>query len=164
VVALLEDGFRDGRRGLALAALEVLGRCGGAAALERLGRCLESSDEEVASAAAGALGAAGDPGAEEVLVGALAHPSPEVRTAVVQALGRAGTVAAVPLLREVALGHGEPRRAAIEAIAAIQSRAGGAAQGQLALAAGESGELALAEGEPGRVSLAEQGSKEADRG
>lgn len=163
VVTLLDEGLSDGRREMVLAALEVLGRCGGEVALERLGQCLQSPADEVAAAAVSALGATGDPGAEAALVAALEHPTSAVRTAAAEALGRAGTVTAVPRLRAAALSDGELRRAAVRAIAAIQSRASGAAPGQLALAAGESGGLALAGEEPGRVSLAEPEATDSDR-
>jgi hypothetical protein len=67
-----------------------------------------------------------------------------------------GTAAAVLPLKEAADGlfPGELRRAARQAVAEIQSRAQGAAPGQLSLAGGEEGRLSLAQ-EGGELSLAE---------
>ena len=78
-----------------------------------------------------------------------------VRLAAARALGRVGTAAAVRPLKEREAHDGAVRAAARQAIAEIQSRAKGAAPGQLSLADGESGQLSLASGEAGELSLAE---------
>ena len=65
-----------------------------------------------------------------------------------------GTTAAVLPLKEREARDGAVRAAARQAIAQIQSRAKGAAPGQLSLADGESGQLSLASGEEGGLSLA----------
>ena len=79
--------------------------------------------------------------------------------AAARGLGRAGTAAAIPVLLEVeANGHPEARRAARQAIAAIQNRLPGAGAGQLSLASAGSGALSVVDDTLGRVSLSEQGS------
>jgi hypothetical protein len=76
-----------------------------------------------------------------------------VRVAAARALGQVGTIAAVLPLKEREAQDRAVRAAARQAIAEIQSRARGAAPGQLSLAGGESGRLSLASGEEGRLSL-----------
>ena len=82
----------------------------------------------------------------------MARPDATVRIAVAHALGALGSVRAVPVLRELEADGGDVLRAAREAVAAIQSRLGGASAGQLALAEPDGGHLALADGD-GRVTL-----------
>jgi HEAT repeat protein len=108
-----------------------------------------------AEAAAAALGSVG-PAAEGPLVEALAHRLDFVRAAAARALARAGTAAAVLPLREAEARHPRDaafRRAAREAVVAIQARTGGATPGRLSLAADEPGKLSLATEEGGRVSF-----------
>ena len=76
--------------------------------------------------------------------------------AAARALGRVGGVSAVATLVEAQRrlsGDEEFRRAAREAIAAIQSRTSGALPGQLSLAGDQAGQVSLSRDETGRVSL-----------
>jgi HEAT repeat protein len=80
---------------------------------------------------------------------ALLHsPARDVRIAAVATLGSIGTVAVVEALRAAAASHSpldfELHRTVSAAIAAIQSRAQGAAAGQLSLAASASGQVSVA--------------------
>lgn len=89
--------------------------------------------------------------------------STELQVPALTTLGRIGSVALVPRLRALAddrLRPREMRRAAREAIAAIQARAGGTA-GELALAEGNAGAISLATSD-GRVTLDEHQDRESD--
>jgi HEAT repeat protein len=110
---------------------------------------------ELGEAAAQALAATGDPAAEAPLLRALAEGTPELRRAAVAALGRVGTRDAVAALREAESHDAALRGVARQAVAEIQSRLAGAAKGQLSLAGGESGRLSIAEDEAGRLSLSD---------
>jgi len=154
----LEKALAAGRRATARAAVEVLGRTGGAEVIDSLAAALEVEDDKLVVAAADALGATGDAAAEAPLIAALDRDGPTVWPAIAAALGLVGTAAAVAPLRTMAgrfpfdLGL---RRASRQAIAEIQSRLTGATPGQLALADGDAGQLSLAEeGLEGRVSMA----------
>ena len=163
--AILESALAAGRRATARAAVQALGRIGGAGVVGPLAAALEADDDDLVVAAAGALGATGDAAAEAPLIAALDRDGPAVWPAIAEALGRVGTAAAVAPLRTMAgrfpfdLGL---RRASRQAIAEIQSRLTGATPGQLALADGDAGQLSLAEeGLEGRVSMAAEGEAEA---
>jgi HEAT repeat protein len=151
---ILKDALRTRREATARACLLALGHRREPEAVSMLAKVLAVETPELAAAAADALGATGDPSAEPALLAALGRPHPPVRAAAARALGRVGTTAAVLALKEAEAGNGAVRAAARQAIAEIQSRAKGAAPGQLSLAGGESGRLSLAGGEPGRLSLA----------
>lgn len=94
---------------------------------------------------------------EALLLRALAHEDETLRVAAAEALGRAASPRAVVPLRESASAHpfdAALRRAARQAIAAIQARVEGGAPGQLSLAGDEAGRLSLAtEDVAGRLSL-----------
>ncbi len=142
---------------VARACIEVLGRSGHATATGTLLGVLAAPDEGLAAAAARALGDLGAPAAEPALIEALGHESGEVRLAAAASLGRMGSPLAVVPLRNAAASHrldGPLRRAAREAIVAIQGRVGGASPGQLSLADGEAGQVSLVdEDRQGQVSL-----------
>ena len=150
---ILRNALRTRREATARACLGVLGQRRGAGVVATLAKVLAVETPELAAAAAEALRATGDASAEHPLLAALGSPHPPVRVAAARALGRVGTTAAVEPLREAEAGDSEMRRPARQAIAEIQSRAKGAAPGQLSLAGGESGQLSLASEEAGRLSL-----------
>jgi hypothetical protein len=156
-LAILDRTLLDRRLESARACLQRLGRAGGAEVLARLKRVLLVEDGAVAAAAARAAGATGEAAAEPLLIEALGRHSGEALLAVVDELDRMGTAAAVMPLRaaQERSGDGDCRRAARQAIAAIQSRLQGAAPGQLSLAGGEAGQVSLADdgGTRGRLSL-----------
>jgi HEAT repeat protein len=152
---LLHNALRTRRVATARACMEALGQRGGPEAIADLARVLTIEAGELAWAAARALATTRDPAAEAPLLRALAGGGRDLRLVAAMALGRVGTSAAVAPLREAETSDPEMRRAARQAIAEIQSRARGAAPGQLSLAGGESGQLSLASDEPGRLSLAE---------
>jgi HEAT repeat protein len=153
---LLDDALRRRRVHTARACLDLLGRGPAAETLTPLVKVLGVDGGEVARAAARALGALGDAQAEPALLDALEREVPGLRPDVAEALGRVGTVAAVLPLKEAAVLHaaeGDFARVARQAIAAIQSRASGAGQGQLTLAEDQAGRISLAEAEAGQLSL-----------
>jgi HEAT repeat protein len=153
--AVLARALRVRRLATAQACVTALGRRGGSAAIGALAQVLAVEKWSLAAAAAQALAATGEAAAEAPLIEALAGDAPLVPMAVAQALERVGTAAAVLPLREAAarVGDGEFRRAAEQAVSAIQSRLQGATPGQLSLAAGETGQVSLVEEARGRVSL-----------
>ncbi len=151
---ILRNALRTRREATARACLRALGQRRGAGIVATLAKVMAVETPELAAAAADALGATDDVGAEGPLVVALGSPHAKVRRAAARALGRVGTTAAVVSLKERESRDGAVRAAARQAIAEIQSRARGAAPGQLSLAGGESGQLSLAPGEEGRLSLA----------
>jgi hypothetical protein len=154
---ILRNALRARREGTARACLGTLGQRRGAEVVPTLAKVLAVEKPELAAAAADALGVTGDASAERALLAALGSPHARLRVAAARALGRVGTTAAVEPLREAESGESEMRRAARQAIAEIQSRARGAAPGQLSLAGGESGQLSLASGESGQLSLVSSG-------
>ncbi|HZJ70694.1 MAG TPA: hypothetical protein VFF36_07140, partial [Planctomycetota bacterium] len=108
------------------------------------------------AALAGHPGAATLAGAEAFLVDDLTSAAAGVPEAAARALGRLGSVDAVLPLREAAEKGGGPLRAAArQAVAEIQSRASGAAPGQVSLASGEAGQVSIADDASGRVSVPE---------
>jgi HEAT repeat protein len=161
--ALLRNALRTRRLATARECIGVLGRRGGGAVVRILARLLVVEKGETAWAAARALAMTRDPAAEAALLRALAGGPRDLRLAAATALGQVGSAAAVGPLREAESGDAAMRRAARQAIAEIQSRAVGAAPGQLSLAGGESGRLSLAPGEPGQLSFA-SGSSPAGKG
>ena len=150
---ILRNALRTRREATARACLRALGQRRGAGTVATLAKVVSIEKAELAAAAADALGATDAAGAEGPLVAALGSPHAEVRVAAARALGRVGTTAAVVPLKERESRDGAVRAAARQAIAEIQSRARGAAPGQLSLAGAESGQLSLASGEAGRLSL-----------
>jgi len=151
---ILRNALRTRREATARACLRALGKRRGVGVVATLAKVVAIEKPELAAVAVEALGATDDAGAEAPLVAALGDPYARVRVAAARALGRVGTTAAVAPLKERESRDGEVRAAARQAIAEIQSRARGAAPGQLSLAVGESGQLSLASGEEGRLSLA----------
>jgi HEAT repeat protein len=136
--------------------MAVLGHAGGTEALQMLARVLAVEKGELAEAAALALGSSRRGSVEAVLIGALDHEQGFVCQAAAQALGRVGSPAAVLPLKEMEAAHPrdpDVRRAAREAVAAIQARTGGAGPGQLSIADGEPGQVSYPTAEAGRVSL-----------
>lgn len=135
-LAILSRALDSGRPILARAAI-------GAAAREEEAETAEAA--EVAEVA------------ETLLLRALAHPEEALCVATARALGRAASPRAVVPLREASAAHpfdAALRRAARQAIAAIQARVAGGAPGQLSLAGEEAGRLSLAaEDATGRLSL-----------
>jgi HEAT repeat protein len=115
---------------------------------------------EVVAAALRALDRLGQSGAEPTIIPILDHDEDGVRSAAAAALGTLGSVAAVAPLRAAVSAHPLAlgfRKAALTAIAAIHTRATGAAPGQLSISGGAAGELALAEdGRGGELSLPEE--------
>jgi HEAT repeat protein len=153
---VLNHALRNRRRSVALAAIEVLGERPDEAAAARLRTVLDAADSELAAAAARALGEIRDPRAEEPLLTALEHADAALRVAAAEALGAVGSVMAVGPLRAASAAHPldlNLRRVVATAVADIQSRATGAAPGQLSLTDAGEGELALSEDEAGQVSL-----------
>ncbi|MEL6186740.1 MAG: HEAT repeat domain-containing protein, partial [Myxococcota bacterium] len=103
---------------------------------ERAEACLTEEDEGLLVAAVGALGQVGTESTLPLLAGLLEDPRLSVRIAASEALGRIGTIDEVPEL----LTHAEGvftdaglRRAASNAVAAIQARAGHPDAGRLAI-------------------------------
>jgi HEAT repeats len=155
--AILIRALRRRQIQTARACLKVLGSRGGEAAVDTLAKVLEREEGVLAVAAAAALGEAGGRKAEPPLIQALEHEDTDDRIAAADALCRVGTVAAVLPLQEAAESkpyHSGLRRAARQAIAAIQTRLPGASPGQLSLAGAEAGHLSLAQVEAGELSLA----------
>jgi HEAT repeat protein len=153
---VLERAVRARRFGTAHGCLERLGECG-EAAVAGLAQVLAHEDGELGAHAARALARTAAPGAEGPLVAALARDA-GTRLAAAEALGACGTPAAVLPLREAEERHAEPdfRRAARQAIGAIQARLDGVSPGQLSLAAAGTGQVSLAETEAGQLSFPAQ--------
>jgi hypothetical protein len=161
VNAILTRGLCGHRILTARACLESLGRSGNPAAVDILAKVLASEEGELAAAAALALGETGSTAAEPPLILALQHEDTDVLVAAANALGQVGTAAAVLPLKEVERNSHQPvaawpqlRRAARQAIAAIQTRLPGASPGQLSLAGSEAGQLSFATAEAGQLTLA----------
>jgi len=163
--AILTHALCSHRILTARACLESLGRSGNPGAVDILAKVLASEAGELAAAAALALGETGSTAAEPPLILALQHEDTDVLVAAANALGQVGTAAAVLPLKEVERSsqkpvaawphnHSKLRRAARQAIAAIQTRLPGASPGQLSLAGSEMGQLSLATAEAGQLTLA----------
>jgi hypothetical protein len=156
-LAILAHALRTRRQETAHATIAVLGQHGGAEVVGPLAKVLSLGKGPLGAAAAQALGASRSPAAEAPLLQALESGATEICVAAAAALGQAGTASAVLPLKDAAerARDGVLRKAAREAIAAIQSRLGGASPGQLSLADGEAGQLSLTDEDPrGRVSIA----------
>jgi hypothetical protein len=166
-LSILAHALRTRRPETAVAAMGILGETAAPTVVAPLAKVLGLEKGALAVAAARALGASKQPAAEAPLLDALRISLLDVGVAVATALGQVGTAAAVLPLKEVAESAREAplRKAAREAIAAIQSRLGGASPGQLSLADGEAGQLSLADDDPrGRVSMAKADEPPARRG
>jgi HEAT repeat protein len=155
--ATLVRALRTRRVQTARACLDGLARWAPAEAIPAIARVLAMEKGELAVAAAQALAETELPAAEAPLLAALSRDVPDVRVAAASALGRVGSSGAVLPLKEIETRYGDDatRRAARQAVAAIQSRLPGASPGQLSLAAADAGALSLAEDETGRLSLDE---------
>ncbi|MET0556499.1 MAG: HEAT repeat domain-containing protein [Vicinamibacteria bacterium] len=123
------------------------------AAIAAVDRAARGERLRTGLAAVGVLTEKGSPTVEPVLVAALHAPDPTLAAAAASALGACGSVAAVPDLARAEEREPAVRRAAREAVAAIQSRLTGATPGQVSLASGEAGQVGLADAADGRVSL-----------
>ena len=152
---ILGRALRTRRIETAFECLASLGRRADPDGVPVLARVLAVERGELAVAAARALGETGLAVAEPPLLAALVRDLPDLRVAACEALGRVGSAGAVLPLKEIESRYRDDatRRAARQAVAAIQSRLPGASPGQLSLAAADSGGLSLAEDETGRLSL-----------
>lgn len=95
-------------------------------------------------------------GAEPLLVEDLGSARAGVPEAAARVLGRLGSVDAVLPLKDAEEHGGALGAAARQAVAEIQSRASGAAPGQVSLASGEAGQVSIADDASGRVSVPEE--------
>jgi HEAT repeat protein len=154
---ILGRALRTRRTETAHECLASLGRRADATVIPALSRVLAIEKGELAVSAARALAATGLTAAEAPLLPALARDPSELRVAAAEALGLVGSAAAVSSLKEIETRYPDDatRRAARQAVAAIQSRLPGASPGQLSLASSDAGALSLAEDETGRLSLDE---------
>ena len=153
-MAILDNAIGTRRDRTAAACVAVLGRTGGDLGMARLARILlDGGFDYLKVAAAEALGASGRASAEAPLLGALRQWRLDVRRAAVAGLGQVGTVASVLPLQEAAARENSLRSTVRESIAAIQSRASGAAPGQLSISDADTGQLSLADHDAGRLSL-----------
>jgi HEAT repeat protein len=167
VKEILSHALRARRLATARACLVSLGRKGAPAVIEPLRKVLAVEKGELAGVAAAALGHSGQAAAEAPLLLALNGEAGDARVAVAEALARVGTAAAVMPLREAAerIRDGDFRRAARQAVAAIQARQSGASPGQLTLAAGEIGQVSLLQDETGgHLSLTDPAALKPDPG
>ncbi|MDA8016334.1 MAG: HEAT repeat domain-containing protein [Thermoanaerobaculia bacterium] len=130
-----------------------------AGALEEL-LAVEPGETLEAEALAWALGRCGDPLAQPRLLDLMTVADDEVRLAAAKALGAFGDIRAVPALREAAGSQGLLKsrlaRAAEDAIAKIQQRAGGSQAGEISIAVPEPLEGAVSSADDsagGEVSL-----------
>jgi hypothetical protein len=154
--AILMHALRTRRLETAAACLAGLGVAHARDAVPILAKVLAMETGPLAEAAARALGQCGGGDAEAALIAGLGHAAGPARLAVAEALGSSGSVAAVEPLQDAEAHRSAEaafRRAARQAIASIQSRAGTASPGQLTLAEGESGRLSLEDDAAGHVSL-----------
>ena len=149
---VLKGALRTRRLQTATRCLELLG-AHGEAAVPILSSVMLVEIGDLAAAAASALAATGSLSAEAPLLRGLAEGPTERRHAAAAALGRIGTRDAVQALRKTEASSPELRGVARQAIAEIQSRLAGAAQGQLSLAGGEAGQLSIADDDAGRLSI-----------
>jgi HEAT repeat protein len=158
MTAILEGALRTRRVHTARVGMDLLARQAPADAVPVLAPVLALDNPELAAAAARALGATGQLAAEALLLAALQRDEVAVRVAAASALGHAGSISAVLPLRDLERRRRDDatRRAAREAVAAIQSRLPGASPGQLSLASAEAGALSVADDASGRVSLGEE--------
>jgi HEAT repeat protein len=112
-----------------IAALETIGRIGGAPALALLMPYAEAEDADVARAALAALGMIGHPDALRLLETASRAPQAARRIDAVRALAQSGADEVIPILQHVALAETEPEvlQAAIDALAQVATEAAVAA-------------------------------------
>jgi HEAT repeat protein len=152
---ILGRALRARRPETAHESLVSLGRRRQSGTIPVLAKVLAIESGPLAVTAAQALAETGLSDAEPSLVAALERDVPDIRAAAAAALGRVGSAAAVLPLKEAEVRYRDDptRRAARQAVAAIQSRLPGASPGQLSLATGDAGALSLAEDETGRLSL-----------
>jgi len=131
-------------------------------AAAKLVALLGRADAETARATAETLGRVGDTAAEPALLSLLERGEPAVQIAAARALGQVGTVQAVEPLLVYTRGllDSELKRAAREAVGAIQARLGNVEGGRLSLAglAANDGALSLGREESGALSFEEEGS------
>src|SRR5260221_1894474 len=152
---ILGRALRSRRTETAHEGLASLGRRADATAVPVIAKVLAIENGELAVTAARALAETSLPAAEAPLLDALERDTLALRVAAAEALGRVGSAAAVLPLKEIETQYRDDatRRAARQAVAAIQSRLPGASPGQLSLASADAGALSLAEDETGRLSL-----------
>jgi hypothetical protein len=155
---LVAQGLLDPSPAVRRTALERVKEGTYPATSARLVALLGAVDEEAAVVLIPRLAEQPDPTAEIALVECLDRGSSKVKTAAARVLGQIGTLRAVEPLLRYTKGFFVDRslkRAAREAVSAIQSRHAGAEAGRLSIAelADTGGGLSLAE-EPGALSLA----------
>jgi len=157
---ILGQALRHSLFKTARACLEALGGSSDPADIDLLAKALMRETGDRLATVVQALEATHSPAAEPPLLAALRHIRTDVRVAAARTLGRIGTAAAVLPLQETAAQTREQdlRRAALQAVAEIQSRLPGASPGQLSLAPPDAGQLSLAETEAGQLSLADAAS------
>ena len=154
---ILDHALRNRHLQTGRACLEQLARGGDPADVDVLAQVMAGETGELATAAALALGSLGSPAAEPPLIQALQREPEDLQVAAATALGRVGTTAAVLSLEEAVerFPHNpDLPKAALQAIAAIQSRLPGASPGQLSLAGADVGNLSFAQAEGGELSIA----------
>jgi HEAT repeat protein len=126
------------------------------AALVAVDRAARGERLRTGRAAIDVLADRGGAAVEPVLVAALHAPDPSLAAAAASALGACGSVAVVPELARAEEREPAVRRAAREAIAAIQSRLTGATPGQVSLVDRAGGTVSLADAADGGVTLAKE--------
>lgn len=157
---VLERALRSGRWLTARACLGLPERWASPALTQSLALAMRLAQGDLAASVATALGATGDRAAEPALLDALRREPAVIPRAAAAALGLVGSTAAVPALRDAEHGPDadtDLRRAAREAITAIQMRLEGATPGQLSLVATDEGRLSLADDAEGKLSLTDEG-------
>jgi HEAT repeat protein len=153
--SILKRALAAGHAETARACLDTLTRQDPGGAVPVLAQVLARENGELAAVAARALGATGQAAAEPSLLAALDRDAPVVRVAAAHALGLTGSVSAVLPLKDLERRSRDDatRKAAREAVAAIQSRLPGASPGQLSLPPADAGALSVADDETGRLTL-----------
>ncbi len=161
VVPLLEEAVSDSDPLIARVAVRQLGRVRHRAVIEMLvPRIAADGDRALMVAIADALASLSAPQAEGKLVELLEHSETDVRVAAARALATCGTVAAVEPLMKHTKGFftdGDLKRAAADAIAAIQSQLRDVDAGRLSVVepTDHTGSLSLSE-DRGSLSMAEE--------
>jgi HEAT repeat protein len=154
---ILARAMSRSRRAVALAVVTALGDSGTGSAVASLAPLVAAADPKIRLSAIRALGATDEPAAQDALIKALDSDASGAREAAAQALGALGGVTAVAPLRAAVDAHPLDlglRRIARRAIEAIQTRAAGAAPGQLSVMddAGAGG-LSLVASDAGQLTL-----------
>jgi HEAT repeat protein len=119
--ALARIAQQDAASHVRIAAMEALGRIGGARAAATLAGLVELEDGELSAAALAGLGRVGHPDALPPLVAAVRSPAPSRRAGALRALGERGGPGAVDAIQWVAAADTDPAviQAAIDALAQL---------------------------------------------